>query len=288
MNLLPILYTPKSRYTSDTNVWVPIIVTGIRIGAITMLEWLSLRFVEGAPIGVCVATGVFAVAVLAVLQTKDWLDFKGRWYFTISLTGLLAAWIAVSAYGFLAYPPQDKIIPTFPTADEIGAAIVRNLPKPPVSQPAGSATPAAQVDKRKNPLNDATAKWLLTANLHDLASPHFNLPKCKILIVRYQLPYAEDFSDDLKTVLKVMDWPFEESFASAQLPRGLSVAGLDQGESFRCAHAISEQALRNAASWRGGTWSIPETFIPMNSPEADTLKKCGDCILVNIGNDPDQ
>ena len=69
-----------------------------------MLEWVSLRFVDNAPVIVWIATGVFSLAVLAVLQSKDWLDFKGRRYFTSSLIALLGAWAGIVAYGYVAYP----------------------------------------------------------------------------------------------------------------------------------------------------------------------------------------
>jgi hypothetical protein len=163
MNLMPILYTPKSRYTSDTNVWVPFLVTFLRAGAIAMLEWLSLRFVENAPLAVCIATGVFAVAVLAILQTKDWLDFKGKWYFRGSLLFAVITWIAVVAYGYWAYPPQDKIIPTFPTADEIAGAVARKLPTPQsgmFSEAAPKPSPAPRSKQTINELLDEIGKLL--------------------------------------------------------------------------------------------------------------------------------
>ena len=54
------------------------------------------------------------------------------------------------------------------------------------------------------------------------------IPKCQISIVRYQLTYAEDFSDDLKIIFKVADWPFKELFAASQVPRGLTIKTSDR------------------------------------------------------------
>ena len=142
MSMMPALYVPKTRYTMDTNILVPVVVTFIRVGAIAMLEWLSLRFVDSAPFVVCLATGFFAVAVLAVLQCQDWLQFKGRWYFPGALICLLIGWVAISAFGWWKYPPQDKIIPTFPTAEEIATAIARNLSGVATTSP--PLSPAAQ------------------------------------------------------------------------------------------------------------------------------------------------
>ena len=47
------------------------------------------------------------------------------------------------------------------------------------------------------------------SRLHD-ATTRQNLPKCSISIVRYQLPYAENMSDDLKELLTVADWTYKE------------------------------------------------------------------------------
>jgi hypothetical protein len=154
MNMMPILYTPKTRYTSDTNVLVPLLVAFTRAGAIAMLEWFSLRFVDSAPVAVWLATGVFAAAVLAVLQTKDWLDFNGRWYFTGAILLVLVGWIAVSAFGYWKYPPQEKPIPTFPTAEQIAEAIARNLPKAPPPIPS-QQTPPSSASNNDQILNQA-------------------------------------------------------------------------------------------------------------------------------------
>ena len=153
MNLLPILYTPKTRYTSDTNVLVPVIVNFLRAGAIMMLDWVTLKFIDHAPILIWIVTGIISIAVLAVLQSKDWLDFKGRWYFTVAISTLLAAWLVTIGYAYWAYNSVSERSTLFPTADEIGEAIARHLPK--TNTPAGTQTTpviaTVQVDKRKIP-----------------------------------------------------------------------------------------------------------------------------------------
>lgn len=286
MNLMPVLYTPKSAYTSHTSVWVPVLVAAARAGAIFMLEWLSLRFIENAPLAVCIATGVFAIAVLAILQTKDWLDFKGRWYFRGSLLAAVVIWAALVGYGYWAYPPTDHVMPRFPTADEIGAAIARNL-RPATNQPAPAAA-AVTADKRKNPLDDDAAKWRLVKGLHDVLKT--GLPKRKILIVRYQVAWSEHLADDLKVVLTAMDWEFSESFALSQLSPGLAVWGVNTGDSktetWRTAASLA-QSLRNSGMWHERMWAVPANNLSPNTSDGLALLTCG-CVQVSIGNDPDQ
>jgi predicted outer membrane lipoprotein len=281
MSLMPVLYTPKTRYTSDTNVLVPVIVNFLRAGAIMMLDWVTLRFIDHAPVLVWIVTFIISIAVLAVLQSKDWLDFKGRWYFTWSIGSLLAAWFITIGYAYWAYHDSSEKGALFPTADEIGEAIARHLPRP-AGVPAGtpSVTPSVQIDRRKNPLNDDVAKWQAVSRLHDMAAVQ-KLPKCSISIVRYQLTYAEDFSDDLKAILKIADWPYKESFAASQVPRGMTIKSSDrQNESQRCGSAL-QGALRNSTLWKGGTWNLNMSYFPHDNTD------CDDCVEINIGNDPD-
>jgi hypothetical protein len=280
MNLMPVLYTPKTRYTSDTNVLIPVIVNFLRAGAIMMLDWVTLRFIEHAPVLVWIITFIISLAVLAVLQSKDWLDFKGRSYFTLSISGLLAAWLITIGYAYWAYHDTSEKTSLFPTADEIGQAIARHLPRANVLAGTSSVAATVQVDRRKNPLNDDAAKWQAVSRLHDMVSVQ-KIAMCRISIVRYQLTYAEDFSDDLKSIFKVADWPFKESFAASQVPRGLTIKTSDrQNESQRCGSAL-QGALRNSTTWKGGTWNLNNSYFPHDSTD------CDDCVEINIGNDPD-
>lgn len=190
MSMMPVLYVPRTRYTGHTHVLVPVLVTFMRATAIVMLEWLSLRFADNAPLSLCVATGIFAIAVLAVLQSKDWLDFKGEWYFRGSLLVLTIAWIAVVAYGWWEYPPRDKIIPTFPTADELAAAIVQNLPKAPVTPPSVSFIPVPRGPNPDEPAKSGPT-YLSAINLGpgDAPSPIIlnvtiavNVPRLRVFV----------------------------------------------------------------------------------------------------------
>ena len=152
MSIMPVIYVPKSQYTYNTNVLVPVIVNFLRAGAIFMLDWVTLRFVENAPLVVWVITGVISLAILAVLQAKDWLDFKGKWYFTSFIGVLLVAWAATVGYAFWAYYYSTERHALFPTADEIAAAIARNLPRAAAVGPVPNAAIAPPpVDRRKIP-----------------------------------------------------------------------------------------------------------------------------------------
>jgi hypothetical protein len=63
-----------------------------------MLDWVTLRFIEHAPDAAWIITGVISVAILAVLQSREWLDFRGRWYFSSFIGFLLVSWIGVIGY----------------------------------------------------------------------------------------------------------------------------------------------------------------------------------------------
>jgi hypothetical protein len=94
------------------------------------------------------------------------------------------------------------------------------------------------------------------------------------------LPYAENFSDNLKEVFKVLDWPLSEGFATAQQPRGLSIKASGKGDSpsYRCAALMINSF--NSISWRTGVWAGNVVF-PSN-------EGCEDCVELDIGNDPEQ
>ena len=65
-----------------------------------MLEWGSLSFIDHAPVSVWIASSVIAALVLIVLERKDWLDFKSRRYYPVSLAALLVIWVGITAYAY--------------------------------------------------------------------------------------------------------------------------------------------------------------------------------------------
>ena len=258
-----------------------------------MLEWFSLRFVDNAPWPVWIATGAFAAAVLAVLQTKDWLDFRGRWYFTCSLIGLIAAWIAVSAYGFWAYPPQDKIIPTFPTADEIGSALARNLR--PLQQAAPTAPAPPTTPLFVNPFHDDLVKWRIVEGIRLGILRNGISQDCHVTIVRLQEPYPEDFSAEFKRILDVIGWKWDEQFATKTIEKDITVHAVDYNQTAElraqpapsrdCASALgariqNDTRTRHGASLNAGPYWFPYVDAP------NYLKECGrQCLEVDFGNE---
>jgi len=109
--MLPVPYAPVSRWNSATLAITPVFVHFIRAGSIAMPDWVSLRFIDHAPTSVWIITGVTAVLVLAVLESQNWLNFKGRWYFSVSLRTLLIIWVGSVALAYVRYGVGTKSEP---------------------------------------------------------------------------------------------------------------------------------------------------------------------------------
>jgi hypothetical protein len=246
-----------------------------------MLDWVTLRFIEHAPDAVWIITGVISVAILAVLQSREWLDFRGRWYFSSFIGFLLVSWIGVIGYAYLNYHSAEK--PHVLSADEIAAAIVRFLPKSPTPANATTIASPAAVEPR-NPLATDNAKWQAVSRIYHMLDAQ-NIGRCKVVIVRYQLPYAENFADDLKAILIVAKWDFEERFASTQVPKGLSIRTVDKAPVTACAQAFA-RAITSGATIRGGTWGMNVNWIDPTKG-SPYLRDCPDCVEVDIGNEPE-
>lgn len=103
-----VLYEPRSRFTSKTNAAWPVIVRAVRAGAVVMLEWVSLKYTEHTPLYVDVITVITAILVLAVIESRDWLDFKNARYFPIALTLLFLFWGAASGYAYFNLRSPDE------------------------------------------------------------------------------------------------------------------------------------------------------------------------------------
>jgi len=103
-----VIYTPRIRYNSRTNFLTPLVAPFLRGAAIMGLEWTTLSYIEDAPRAVRVATFLVALAMLAVLQSKDWLNFKGKWYFVGSIWGLLLIYVAVVGLAYWNFQMQPS------------------------------------------------------------------------------------------------------------------------------------------------------------------------------------
>jgi hypothetical protein len=89
-----------TQYTNKTLAITPLVLTGIRVWAVAMLEWGSLRFIDHAPVSVWIASSIIAAFVLVVLERQDWLNFKSRRYFPVSLASLLVIWAGIVGYAY--------------------------------------------------------------------------------------------------------------------------------------------------------------------------------------------
>jgi hypothetical protein len=97
---LPVLYTPPAQFTDKTPVFTPLLVPALTAMAIGGIQWAGLSFIENAPIAVRIATFVIAAFILAVIQSREWLKFKGRYLFPTLLTVLVLLYLAICTYAF--------------------------------------------------------------------------------------------------------------------------------------------------------------------------------------------
>jgi hypothetical protein len=99
--VLPIPYVAPQRYSSATSTGLPIFAAFLRAGAIMGLEWTTLKFIEDAPLTVRITTFVISLLALAVVQCRDWLNFKRWWYFRAAISGLIIMWITVVGLAYI-------------------------------------------------------------------------------------------------------------------------------------------------------------------------------------------
>lgn len=95
--MLPVPYRPPQRYSTATPTIVPVFVHFLRAAVIMALEWTTLDFIEHAPLLAKIATFVVALVMLGIIESRDWLNFKGG-YFLRSLLGAIVVWLLVVGY----------------------------------------------------------------------------------------------------------------------------------------------------------------------------------------------
>jgi hypothetical protein len=115
--MVPTVYVPPaSRFTDRTPAAYPVILRAIRAGIVLTIEWGTLHIMEHVPTWVAVALTVDALLMLGVLESRNWLIFKGRNYFKYSFTTLILAYAAiVAAPTFL---PSSTVAVTPPIRQE--------------------------------------------------------------------------------------------------------------------------------------------------------------------------
>jgi hypothetical protein len=76
------------------------------------LEWTTLKYIEDAPIVVRIATFVAALAILAIVEKRDWLKFKGKSLFHYAIVTAIAVYLSISGYAFYTTSghPADPIV----------------------------------------------------------------------------------------------------------------------------------------------------------------------------------
>jgi hypothetical protein len=171
-----------------------------------------------------------------------------------------------------------------PSVAEIADAVVSRLPKQQAASPSQKSPPP---ESFANPLRSKIVKWQIVAGLRSLISTGALNADCKVMIIRLQEPYAEDYADDLKQILNVLGWKYDERFATSTIPKEMTVkADNSPGPSKDCGTALG-QRIQNDASSRNGSSLSPHQW--MTDEEAQSYRKRQDCtsgcVEVDFGNE---
>jgi hypothetical protein len=149
-------YVHPTRTNKTPIIW-PLLGTALKAWAILMIEWGTLRWVEHAPEWAWVASTLIAVAVLAVLENREWLNFRGRRYFSFSLIVLMFSWAGV--VGAAYYQSKDSPQAIEPKVAElqpqIAAAPAVVIAKAPSRSPADAEKEVGLIDSLLQALRDA-------------------------------------------------------------------------------------------------------------------------------------
>jgi hypothetical protein len=126
-NSLPVPYVTS--YTNKTFTLTPLLLTALKVWAVAMLEWGSLRFIDHAPISVWISSSAIAGLVLVVLERREWLNFKNRRYFSVSLSVLMTIWIGIVGFAYYLDTPSQAAIAkvTKENAEDDRDTVVRHL-----------------------------------------------------------------------------------------------------------------------------------------------------------------
>jgi hypothetical protein len=119
-NLLPVPYV--TQYTDRTPTLGPLLLTVLKAWAVLMIEWGSLRFIDHAPVSVWIASSAVALLVLGVIEKRDWLNFKNRRYFPVSLMTLMSIWVGIIGYAY-----YFDNLPSNPGSSSVASALHSQL-----------------------------------------------------------------------------------------------------------------------------------------------------------------
>jgi hypothetical protein len=123
------LYMPPSRYSSRTWTFWPVAIHGLRALAVMGIEWTTLDFIEHAPLLVRFSTFVVSCLSLGVIELRDWLNFKLRRGFAISLAAVLVLYVAIVGLAYWQYGETPTLSSPIPmSASPAVAPVVQNAP----------------------------------------------------------------------------------------------------------------------------------------------------------------
>jgi hypothetical protein len=257
----------------------------------------------------------FALGILAVIlwKARDWLP-KQVADSAIAVSTNPSAWVAVALVILIisALPQLLQPQKASPTADEIANAVVRAMPS--ATSGANEQTLSlvqaqlrevqAQRDQAlreqdstnqrlaalgavmPNPLHSDAVKWKLTSDLA-YVSHDGGIKKCKIIINKDSTQYSETYTQDLKDILNVVNWQFDEMVSDYPLPRGMSITAVNQELAQGCAQMFS-QRLSSDVKWHGAPLAVQVRWAMSNNIPSHLFSCGGGCIEIGIGDDPEQ
>lgn len=133
-----------------------------------------------------------------------------------------------------------------------------------------------------DPLRNEAAKWRIAKYLKEQTEGING--GCEAVIVRYQLPYAENYAQDLKEILHMSGWTYHEVFSTTTLPNALTTrSSFNNFDVRRCG-----DLLRIKLNSIDGP-SSPQLVAAWDYTEkpTDYMQPCSAaCVEISIGNEP--
>jgi hypothetical protein len=249
-------------------------------------EMINGSITQGA-VGLFIGIGI-GIGGLTFYKWKDHLNRANfRWIVRTAERGwpLALGFAFLYVIGFFQAPAQHPGSSQPPTAsaNEIADAVVQKLAKTNPSIP--PTTPAA-VPPYVNPIHTAETKWNMSSGIRS-GIIHRNLPAdCQITITRLPVTYAEDLAADLKSILDVIGWKYEERLATTTVDKEIAIRILEgNGLPQACATALASRLQNDGRTRTNGSYNT--AVRGLTEPEApDFLKHCTSaCIEVTIGNE---
>lgn len=142
-----------------------------------------------------------------------------------------------------------------------------------------------------NPLYEDAVKWRIAEGIRRATIAGNLSAQCHVTVITVQEQQAQDYAADFKKILEVINWKYDERFATAPIPRGISIRGVsEQIQSRACAVTLAAQLITYPRT-RSGASLKPDILRWTSSPDApDYLRECpqGLCIEASFGNDDSQ